>query len=30
MARVSERNLLMPTPAAPEERNFDNPMYAGP
>ncbi len=29
-SRVSERNLLMPVPAAPEERNFDNPMYAGP
>ena len=29
-ARVSERNLLMPAPAAPEERNFENPLYAGP
>jgi len=29
-ARVSERNPLMFTTAAPEERNFDNPMYAGP
>src|SRR5688572_3312748 len=28
--RMSERNLLMPAPAAHEERILDNPMYAGP
>lgn len=28
--RVQERNLLMPSISPPEDRLFDNPMYAGP
>jgi 3-hydroxy-9,10-secoandrosta-1,3,5(10)-triene-9,17-dione monooxygenase len=28
--RVQERNLLMPSISPPEDRIFDNPMYAGP